>query len=214
MREPQTAAASPLALTGTPSRAAAVSLAVVLFAALTAAGAYVAVPLGFTPVPMTLQTLFVLLAGVALGPAAGAASQLLYLSAGVVGVPVFAAGGAGLPWVLGPTGGYLMAFPVAAALTGWIAGREGAVLRTAVGLLVGTAAIFALGAAWLSVTGVVGSGQLFAVAVAPFLVGAVLKAAIALAAARPLSRLAGGRPDRRGRRNREPGPNREERPHA
>ena len=214
MREPQSATASPLALIGTPSRAATVSLAVVLFAALTAAGAYVAVPLGFTPVPMTLQTLFVLLAGVALGPAAGAAAQLLYLSAGVVGVPVFAAGGAGLPWVFGPTGGYLMAFPVAAALTGWIAGREGSILRTAVGLLAGTAAIFALGAAWLSFTGAVGPDRLFAVAVAPFLAGAVLKAAIALAAARPLSRLTGTRPGRRGRPNPEQGSNRQERPHA
>lgn len=202
MREPQTAAASPLALTRTPSRAATVPLAVVLFAGLTAAGAYVAVPLGFTPVPMTLQTLFVLLAGVALGPAAGAAAQLLYLGVGAVGVPVFAGGGAGLPWVVGPTGGYLIAFPLAAALTGWIAGRDGAVLRTAVGLVAGTTAIFALGAAWLFVTGAVDPDQLFAVAVAPFLAGAVLKAAIALAAARPLLRLTGSRP------------NREERPHA
>lgn len=202
MTEPRTATARPLALAGSPSRAVGVPLAVVLFSAATAAGAYVAVPLGFTPVPMTLQTLFVLLAGVTLGPAAGAASQLLYLGVGAVGVPVFAGGGAGLPWMLGPTGGYLAAFPAAAALTGWIAGRDGAFFRTAAGLAAGTAAIFVLGAAWLSAGGSVAPGQVFAAAVAPFLPGALIKAAIALAAARPLVRWAGARSDRR------------ERPHA
>lgn len=196
MTEPRTATAGPLALAASPGRAAAATLAVVLFAAATAAGAYVAVPLGFTPVPMTLQTLFVLTAGVALGPAAGAASQLLYLGVGAVGVPVFAGGGAGLPWMLGPTGGYLMAFPAAAALTGWIAGREGAVFRTAAGLVAGTAAIFVLGAAWLLTSGSVAPGQVFAAAVAPFLPGALIKAAIALAAARPLVRWAGARTDK------------------
>lgn len=202
MTEPQARTTRPLALAGSPSRAVGVPLAVVLFSAATAAGAYVAVPLGFTPVPMTLQTLFVLLAGVVLGPVAGAASQLLYLGVGAVGVPVFAGGGAGLAWVFGPTGGYLIAFPVAAALTGWIAGRDGALFRTAAGIVAGSAAIFILGAAWLSVVGAVAPGQVFASAVAPFLPGAVLKAAIALAAARPLMRWTGARTDRR------------ERPHA
>lgn len=199
MRATQTATAKPPALAGTPSRVASLPLAVVVFFAATAAGAYVAVPLGFTPVPMTLQTLFVLLAGVVLGPIGGGASQLLYLGVGVVGVPIFAGGAGGLPWVFGPTGGYLMAFPLAAALTGWIAGREGGTARTAAGLLAGTLAIFALGAGWLVAAGFVGVEQVFASAVAPFLPGAALKAAIALAAARPLTRLVGGRPGRRKR---------------
>ena len=103
---------------------------------------------------------------------------------GGLGVPVFAMGGAGLLWILGPTGGYLMAFPMAAALAGWIAGREGRPVRTAAGLLAGTAVIFALGAAWLSVVTELRSGGLFAAAVLPFLPGAAVKVAIGVVVAR------------------------------
>lgn len=166
------------------NRRVALPVAVVIFSLLTALGAQVAVPLGVTPVPMTLQTLVVLLAGVLLGPVAGASSQLLYLALGVLGVPVFAMGGAGAPWILGPTGGYLMAFPMAAALCGWIAGREGRLLRTTVALLVGTAVIFALGAAWLSVVTDLRSGALFAAAVVPFLPGAAIKIGVGAGIAR------------------------------
>src|SRR5688500_4177696 len=101
-----------------PSRAARRALAVIAFALLTALGAYAAVPLPFTPVPVSLQTLFVTLAGVLLGPTLGAASQITYLVAGAMGAPVFAGAGAGLPHLFGPTGGYLIAFPVAAYLSG------------------------------------------------------------------------------------------------
>ena len=163
----------------TANRPVALSLAVLVFAVLTALGAHVAVPLGFTPVPMTLQTLFVLLAGLLLGPAAGAASQLIYLGLGVTGVPVFAMGAAGPPWLLGPTGGYLMAFPAAAALAGWIAGRERHRIRTGAALVAATALIFALGAGWLSVVTELGSREVFAAGVQPFLPGALIKAAIA-----------------------------------
>jgi len=161
------------------NRPVALPLAVLVFAGLTALGAHIAVPLGFTPVPMTLQTLFVLLAGLLLGPVAGAASQLLYLGLGLTGVPVFAIGGAGPLWLLGPTGGYLMAFPAAAALAGWIAGRERNRVRTAVALVVATAVIFTLGAGWLSVVTDLGPGGVFASGVQPFLPGALIKAAIA-----------------------------------
>ena len=166
------------------NRRVALPVAVAVFALLTALSAHVAVPLGVTPVPMTLQTLVVMLAGALLGPVAGASSQLLYLALGVAGAPVFAMGGAGLPWVFGPTGGYLMAFPMAAALTGWIAGREGKVLRTSLGFVAATVVIFALGAAWLSVVTDLGRGALFAAAVQPFLPGAVVKVAIGVVAAR------------------------------
>ncbi len=168
-------------------RRLAMPVAVAFFALLTALGAHVAVPLGVTPVPMTLQTLFVLLSGAILGPVAGAASQLLYLGLGVAGVPVFAMGGAGLPWIFGPTGGYLMAFPLAAALSGWIAGPEGRALRTAAALLVGSAVIFVMGAGWLSVVTDLTSGALFAAAVQPFLPGAVVKAAIGFVVVRRIS---------------------------
>ncbi len=164
---------------GTGGRRVALPVAVLVCALLTALGAHVAVPLGVTPVPMTLQTLFVLLSGALLGPVAGASSQLLYLGLGVAGVPVFALGGAGLPWILGPTGGYLMSFPMAAAVVGWIAGREGQAARTAVALVAASAIIFLMGAGWLSVVTDLGASALFAAAVQPFLLGALVKIGIA-----------------------------------
>ncbi len=170
----------------TGQRRVAMPVAVALFALLTALGAYVAVPLGITPVPMTLQTLFVLLSGALLGPVAGASSQLLYLGLGMAGVPVFAMGAAGLPWIFGPTGGYLMSFPIAAATVGLIASREGGLVRMASALLAATLVIFLMGSGWLAVVTDSSSTALFAIAVLPFLVGAMVKAAIALVVARQI----------------------------
>lgn len=170
----------------TGGRHLAVPVAVAMFALLTALGAHVAVPLGVTPIPMTLQTLFVLLAGALLGPVAGASSQLLYLSLGVAGVPVFAMGGAGLPWIFGPTGGYLMAFPLAAALVGWISGSDGRALRILFALVAGSTVIFVMGAGWLSVVTDLAPGALVAAAVQPFLVGAAAKIAIGFLVARQI----------------------------
>ena len=184
LTEAETPGAAPFSRVWAANRPVALPVAVLVFAALTALGAQIAVPLGFTPVPMTLQTLFVLLAGVLLGPVAGAASQLLYLGLGFAGVPVFAMGGAGLPWLFSPTGGYLLAFPAAAALAGWIAGREKHRVRTAVALVVATAVIFASGASWLSVVTGLGAREVFASGVQPFLPGALIKAAIVYVVAR------------------------------
>src|SRR5688572_15461995 len=102
--------------------ARATQLASVLFmTALTAAAAQVSVPLPFTPVPFTFQPMVVLLAGLTLGSRFGSASQLLYLAAGIAGLPVFAASVTlppGALRLLGPTGGYLLAYPLAAFVTG------------------------------------------------------------------------------------------------
>ncbi len=168
-------------------RPVAIAAGVLLFAAATAVGARVAVPLGFTPVPMTLQTFFVLLSGALLGPRAGAASQFAYLGLGVAGVPVFAAGGAGLPWLLGPTGGYLLAFPIAAAAVGWIAGPSRGPFRVAAGLAVGTAMVFAMGAAWVATATGVAAEEVFALAVQPFVAGAAIKAVAAFLVVRGLA---------------------------
>lgn len=89
------------------------------FAALTGIAAQIRVPLPFTPVPITLQTAAVLLAGIALGMRFGGVSQALYVGIGAAGVPWFQGGNAGLGYLAGPTGGYLIGFVVAAALVGW-----------------------------------------------------------------------------------------------
>lgn len=101
------------------------ALGVVGFAAALAAASQVAIPVPGTPVPMTLQPLVVVLAGLWLGPVAGATSMALYLVAGMAGVPVFAPMGApGFARMLGPTGGYLWAYPVAALVAGLVASRR------------------------------------------------------------------------------------------
>jgi biotin transport system substrate-specific component len=132
-------------------------------------------------VPMTLQPVVVLLAGAILGSRGGAASQATYLLAGAAGLPVFAAGG-GAAYLLGPTGGYLLAFPVAAAVAGlWHPGRGGWV-RGAVCLGASLAIIHLGGIAWLTIVadGSVAVGNLLR----PFLVGDALKILFVLAVVR------------------------------
>lgn len=169
--------------------------AVLTFALLTALAARAAVPLPFTEVPLTLQTLVVSLAGVLLGPVLGASSQALYLLAGAAGLPVFAAGG-GAAYLLGPTGGYLLAYPVAAAVTGLLApaprvaradgGTELRRLALLAGaIFVGTLVVFAGGAAQLAIlTG--DAARAVRVGVIPFIPGDLVKVLLALVIARRL----------------------------
>jgi biotin transport system substrate-specific component len=116
---------------------------IALFAALTAAGTFVAIPLPFSPVPVALQNLFAVLAGLCLGPGMGSLSVALYLAAGALGAPVFSGASGGIVRFLGPTGGYLLGYLGAAPVAGLIAGRprQGGsfrrlVLAAAAGLLV------------------------------------------------------------------------------
>ena len=149
---------------------------VVAGAVLTAVAARLAVPLPGTVVPFTLQVAAVMLTGVLLGSRGGAASQVLYLAVGMAGVPVFAAGG-GAAYLFGPTGGYLLAFPVAAAVAGHFATSDRLVVRVS-GLILSVAVIHLAGMAWLGV--IVGRDVAFATGVAPFLAGDVLKILLVL----------------------------------
>ena len=164
-----------------PARTVARIAAVALFVVATAVGARMSVPVPMTPVPMTLQTLFVLLSGALLGPALGASAQLAYLAAGIAGLPVFV-GGAGLAYLLGPTGGYLLAFPVAAYLAGVVVDRvdrrgvAGAALLF-VALFATSLVVLLGGASWLGVMTGDFAGA-FALGFLPFLVGDVLKVAL------------------------------------
>jgi biotin transport system substrate-specific component len=129
--------------------------AVLVVAALTAAAAQISVPLPFTPVPFTFQPLVVLLGGAALGSRLGLASQLLYLAAGAAGLPVFAASAElphGLARLTGPTGGYLMSYPMAALVTGLLAERgfDRRYLTSVAAMAAGLLVVFAGGVSWLS----------------------------------------------------------------
>jgi biotin transport system substrate-specific component len=129
--------------------------AVLFIAAVTAAAAQVAVPLGFTPVPLTLQDTMVLIGGAALGSRLGMAAQIVYLAAGLAGLPVFAAS-ATLPQgplrLLGPTGGYLWSYPFAAFAVGYLAERgfDKRYFTSCLAMIAGLAVIFTFGVTWLA----------------------------------------------------------------
>lgn len=158
----------------TGARVARVALAV----AVMAASAQVAVPMPFTPIPATLQPVAVLAIGALLGPRLGVAALVTYLTLGAAGLPVFAMGGAGLARLIGPTGGYLLAFPIAAAVAGFGgAERLGRILPAMLGAMV---VIHAGGTAWLAILG--GDPVVaFEAGFLPFLTGDVLKIGLAAA---------------------------------
>jgi biotin transport system substrate-specific component len=161
------------------STARAIRFASVLFiTALTAAAAQVSVPLPFTSVPFTFQPMVVLLGGLALGARLGAASQVLYLAAGIAGLPVFAASATlppGALRLLGPTGGYLLAYPLAAFVVGLLAqrGLDRRYVTSVAAMLAGLAIVYAGGTAWLSAA--VGLQAALATGVLPFIAADLLK---------------------------------------
>lgn len=128
------------------------ALLVVAFSLLTAASAWVSIPLPFTKVPITGQTFAVLLTGALLGPRLGAAAMLLYLAEGSAGLPFFHAGAAGVGVIAGPTGGYLLSYPFAAFLTGWLAERgwDRRPATMLLAMLLGSLVIFTCGTLQLS----------------------------------------------------------------
>jgi biotin transport system substrate-specific component len=157
------------------SRRVRMAIGILAFALATSFGATIAVPLPGTAVPMSLQPLFVILSGTVLGAWGGAAAMALYLAMGAMGAPVFALGGAGLPWLLGPTGGYLVAMPAAAFVAGVVAGRGRGWGRLLAGLALGLAVIYLGGLSRLFVMTGQDAGALLRVGVLPFLAGDVAK---------------------------------------
>ena len=151
---------------------------VVLFSAFVALTAQVEIPLW--PVPLTLQTLGVLFTGAVLGSQRGALALLLYLTEGALGLPVFAGGASGVGYMLGPTGGYLVGFVVAAGAVGWLAQRgwDRRLVWAAVAMVIGNVIIYVCGVAWLTVFlgdlwGALVKGMLL------FVVGDLIKIAVA-----------------------------------
>lgn len=158
------------------------------FAAAVAAASQIAIPLPWTPVPITLQPMLVVLAGMWLGPVAGAASMALYLAAGASGLPVFTPIGApGIARFLGPTGGYLIAYPAAAFIAGMLAAHARSFATRWVAAIAGIAVIYFGGIAQLSLlTGSV--AHAIQIGIAPFALLDVAKAFVAAAISGPRRR--------------------------
>ena len=176
--------------------------AVLFIAAATAAAAQISVPLPYTPVPLVLQDMIVLIGGAALGSRLGMAAMLVYLSAGLAGLPVFAASPVLPPGplrILGPTGGYLLSYPIAAFLTGYLAERGfdrrfwTAVLAMAAGLVV----IFAVGVTWMALfarPAGIGFDAALRAGLYPFLLGDLFKITFGAATLPALWKLIGRNP--------------------
>jgi biotin transport system substrate-specific component len=173
---------------------------VLLFGALTALSAQISIPL--KPVPFTAQVLLVLLSGALLGPRLGFMSQVTYLCFGLMGAPVFAEGKSTILTVMGPTGGYLLSYPLAAAMAGWASARVRSLGGLVVGLLVSSLLILGLGGLWLGcgaalvhwpdvpAAGGFVNGLEFGwrAGVAPFILGDIVKTVVAAIVAWPLVR--------------------------
>jgi biotin transport system substrate-specific component len=153
---------------------------ILAFVCFTAVSAQLAVPLPFTPVPVTMQTLFVVLAGLTLGARDGFYALLAYLALGLAGAPVFAGFSFGPAALLGPTGGYLVSFPAAALVSGHLFGRLGESRVAAFfASLCGMALILASGAAYLSFIAGLSFARTAPLAILPFVAGDLAKAFIA-----------------------------------
>jgi len=160
--------------------------AVAFVTVLTAIAAQISIPLPFTPVPFTFQPMVVLVGAAVLGGRLGAASQLLYLALGLAGAPVFALSPVlpqGAARLIGPTGGYLLSYPAAAFLTGWLAERgfDRRYATSFAAMLAGLAVVFACGVSWLAAVVQPGRGLAGSVAsgLAPFILPDIVKLAAA-----------------------------------
>jgi len=182
---------------GFAERAGAVAFMIVL----TAIAAQISVPLPFTPVPFTMQPMVVLVGGAVLGARLGMTSQVLYLALGIMGLPLFAASPAlpqGAARLIGPTGGYLLSYPIAALVTGWMAERgfDRRYGTSFLAMLAGLAVIFAGGVGWLALVARPSLGFSGAIAsgFTPFILADLVKLAVA-SGAMPLLWRAVGRPN-------------------
>jgi biotin transport system substrate-specific component len=160
--------------------------AVAFVTVLTAIAAQVSIPLPFTPVPFTFQPMVVLVGAAALGARLGMMSQILYLALGIAGLPMFAASPSlpqGAARLLGPTGGYLMAYPFAAFAAGWLAERgfDRRYLTAVAAMACGLAVVFAGGLSWLAlyVQPVAGFGGAIRIGFTPFIVADLVKLLVA-----------------------------------
>jgi biotin transport system substrate-specific component len=148
-----------------------------MFSALTALGAYLIIPLPFTPVPLTFQTFFTYTAGAVLGRYRGMLSQIIYIGLGSLGFPIFGGGKAGIGVLLGPTGGYLIGFVLAAFIIGFLVKlkKKPGYPAIILAMFAGTFAVYLLGIIQLSVWMGISLKEALLVGAIPFLPGDMLK---------------------------------------
>ena len=164
-----------------------------LFAALIAAGTFIAVPIG--PIPIVLQNLFIILSGIILGPLLGAAAAGLYLLAGILNFPVYAGGTGGIARFAGPTGGFLIGYLLAALAAGLIAGKPRIndsipLPRLIAAIVCGFLVVYVPGVAWLKISRNLSWARAFMAGFIPFIIGDFLKGIAAVLISRRLRKIA------------------------
>jgi biotin transport system substrate-specific component len=168
-----------------------------LIAALIAGTSWISIPFG--PVPVTLQTMLVLIAGLMLSPGWAAASMGLYLAIGAAGLPVFAGGQGGMAALAGPTGGFLIAFPIAAAAVSVVyraaggsdRGQARSIAAAAMAVVVGEVVVSAIGVPWLMVQTKMSLIQSLGLALVPFIIPDAVKAVFAVGLSQAVDRALG-----------------------
>lgn len=152
---------------------------VIAFTVFTSLGAFVRIPIPYNPVPITLQTFFVILAGLILGGGLGSLSQIFYIILGVTGFSIFTNAGFGLSYLFGPTGGYLFGFVFVALLLGNIAKKISNNTALLFVIVSSSMAILFFGAAWLMLLFRISFGKAFLIGILPFIPGDIIKSIFA-----------------------------------
>ncbi len=149
---------------------------VALFGALIAVSSYISIPLPFSPTPLTLQTLVILLCGLLLSARYAVSATALWLAMGAIGLPVFSGGKAGIATVFGPTGGYIFGFVIAAGVIALLRGKEANLVRFSLAAVVGNfLVIYPLGVAGLMLVAGMPLNAAIAAGVTPFIIGDIIK---------------------------------------
>ena len=162
---------------------------IALFAALIGVSAYIIIPIPFSPVPITAQTLIVMLTGCILGVMHSATTLLIFLLLGAIGLPVFSKGQSGFGTILGPTGGYLIGFLIAAVVISLLTKNKNSYKRyLTANVIGGIFVIYTIGVIWLSISSDIGIKKAFFVGAVPFIPGDILKVIFASFLAKKLKK--------------------------